>query len=117
MPVIAESRHTHTMLELRTLKTLALLIAVIVLLSLPGLFWPGYLDSPIGLLVAIPYLSIYLFHGIGIPGLLQNNGLCGWGWCAPTVFGWIFLLAFWLLVLWLIAYGLTRMRGGSGAAK
>lgn len=100
------------MLEPLTLKTLALLIGLLGLIALPGLIWPAYLDSPLGLLVTIPYLSIYLFHGIGVPGLLQNHGACGWGWCAPTVFGWVFLGVFWLLVLWWAAYGIARLRSG-----
>ena len=92
------------MLQPRTLKYLAALVAVLALLSLPALIWPGYLDSPIGVVLAIPYLSIYLFHGAGVPGLLQNDGLCGWGWCNPTAFGWAFLCVFWFLILWLIAW-------------
>jgi hypothetical protein len=97
------------MLQLRTLKFLAVVIAFFVLLASPGLVWPGYLDSPAGLIVAIPFLSIYLFHSIGIPGLLENQGACGWGWCAPTLFGWGFLCAFWLLVAWLLAWGLSGL--------
>jgi hypothetical protein len=96
------------MFQPRTLKFLAIFIAVFILLLLPGLVWPGYLNSPMGIVVAIPYLSIYLFHSIGIPGLLQNNGACGWGWCAPTIFGWIFLGVFWVLVVWLLAWVITR---------
>ena len=97
------------MLQPRTLKFFAAIIATLLLLSLPGLVWPGYLDSPAGLIVAVPYLSIYLFHKIGIPGLLEHNGACGWGWCAPTLFGWVFLCAFWLLIAWLLAWGLSSL--------
>jgi hypothetical protein len=95
--------------KLHTFKTFTAIIGIYILLLLPAQIWPGYLDSPVGLILAIPYLSIYLFHGIGIPFLLQNNGACGWGWCAPTVFGWIFLITFWLVVAWLIAAGSTRL--------
>ncbi len=97
------------MLQPRTLKFFAAIIAIFLLLSLPAVLWSGYLDSPVGLIVAVPYLSIYLFHKIGIPGLLANNGLCGWGWCSPTIFGWVFLVTFWLLVAWLLAYGLSSL--------
>ena len=97
------------MLQSRTLKFLAAVIAFFVLLSLPGLVWPGYLDSPAGLIVAVPYLSIYVFHKIGIPGLLEHNGACGWGWCAPTIFGWGFLCVFWFLIAWLLAWGLSGL--------
>lgn len=92
------------MLQTRTLKFLAALVALLLVLLLPGKFWPGYLDSPVGIVVAIPYLSIYLFHSIGVPGLLQHNGMCGWGWCPPTVFGWVFLGGFWGIVVWLLAW-------------
>ncbi len=98
-----------SMLHSRTLKFFAAIIAIFLLLSLPALVWPSYLDSPAGLIVAVPYLSIYLFHKIGIPGLLEHNGLCGWGWCAPTLSGWGFLFTFWLLIAWLLAWGLSSL--------
>lgn len=78
-------------------------LLIYLLLLLPGFVWPAYYDSPLGLLAAIPYLSIYIFHGIGIPFLLQHDGACGWGWCAPTPFGWIFLLTFWVFFVWVCA--------------
>lgn len=73
----------------RTLKFLAAFLAVFLLLSLPAFVGPGSFDSLLGRVLVIPYLSLYLFHKMGIPGLLQNNGLCGWGWCAPTLSGWL----------------------------
>ena len=102
------------MLQARTLKFLAAMIAGLILLALPGLAWPAYLDTPIGLIVALPYLSIYLFHSIGIPGLLQHHGACGWGWCPPSVFGWVFLCSFWLLIAWLLAWGLASLSAPDG---
>jgi hypothetical protein len=98
------------MLKPRTLKFLGVFIAAFIVLGLPALKWPHYLDSPLGLIVAVPYLSIYLFAGLGVPGLLQNGGACGWGWCAPTLFGWLFLGIFWLLVVWLLAWGAANFR-------
>ncbi|HWV19136.1 MAG TPA: hypothetical protein VNZ68_11230 [Rhodocyclaceae bacterium] len=79
------------------------------LLYLPAIVWPEYLNSPMGLLVAAPYLSIYLFNMLGIPGLLQNGGMCGWGWCAPSLFGWCFLAAVWLGASWLLACLIDRL--------
>ena len=105
------------MFKPRTLKFLGVMIATFVLLAAPALVWPGYLDSPIGLLVALPYVSIYLFHRIGIPGLLEHNGLCGWGWCAPTPLGVAFLIAAWLLIAWVMAWGLASMTGHSGHSR
>ena len=75
---------------------------------LPGAWFPGYLDSPIGVLAAIPYLSVYLFHALGVPWLLQNTGACGWGRCRPTPFGWSSLLRFWLGLAWGLARLLSR---------
>jgi hypothetical protein len=86
------------MFQPRTFKFVAAIIATFLLLCVPALLWPGYLDSPEGLVVAVPYLSIYLFHKIGIPGLLEHNGACGGGWCAPSIFGWVFLCTFGLLI-------------------
>lgn len=91
------------MFKPRVLKPLAIIIAVYFILLSPGLIWPDYLDTPVGLLVAIPFLSVYLFHRIGIPFLLEHNGACGWGWCAPTIFGWVFICVFWLIIAWLLA--------------
>ncbi len=97
------------MLKTRTFKILALLAAGYLLLLLPGFFWAPYFDSPAGLLVLVPGLSIYFFHKIGIPGLLEHNGLCGWGWCAPTLFGWALMLVFWVLLAWCIAWGIATL--------
>lgn len=91
------------MFKPRVLKTLAIIVIIYFLLLSPGLIWPKYLDTPVGLLVAIPYLSVYLFHGIGISFLLEHDGACGWSWCAPTVFGYVFIMVFWLLMAWLLA--------------
>jgi hypothetical protein len=96
------------MFERRTLQFFAAFVAGFALLSLPGLVWPGYLDTPIGIVVALPWLSVYLFHTLGIPGLLEHGGACGWGWCAPTAFGWAFTAIVWLLACWLLAWGAAR---------
>lgn len=103
------------MFQFRTCKTFAILIAILVVLLLPASIWPGYLDSPVGIVLAMPYLSIYLFHFIGIPGLLVNNGMCGWGWCAPTLFGWVFLCSFWLFIVWLLAWGIASLSDRSNS--
>ena len=66
--------------------------------------------------VMVPYLSVYLFNNLGIPGLLEHGGRCGWGWCSPTGFGWVFLIVFWIAVAWLIAWGLAHFTPQRGAA-
>ena len=79
---------------------------------LPGLWWPSYLDTAAGVLIAAPYLSLYLFDMLGVPGLLQNGGACGWGWCRPTWIGSIFTATVWLGVAWLAARGIAYMLAG-----
>lgn len=100
------------MLRSRTLKMMALIIACYLMLWVPSFFWSGYIDTPLGVIAISPILSVYIFHGIGIPGLLQHNGACGWGWCAPTFFGWVFVVSFWLLITWLIARFIVSVKEG-----
>ncbi len=95
------------MLKSLTLRLLALFVVGYLLLLLPGVYWPEYFDSPAGLLLLVPYFSIHIFHKLGVPGLLEHNGLCGWGWCSPTVFGVIFITVFWLTLAWALAWGLA----------
>src|SRR5512140_1239923 len=103
------------MLLPRTLKILAILLIGYALLAIPAYLGPSYLESMSSYLVIAPILSIYIFHKLGIPGLLEHNGACGWGWCSPTVFGWAFLILFWIGVAWLIAWGLARLTARSRA--
>ncbi|MBL0125796.1 MAG: hypothetical protein IPP88_25120 [Betaproteobacteria bacterium] len=93
----------------RTAKVFAIIVGVYVAALLPGLVWPQYLDTPIGVLAVIPYLSVYMFHSLGIPGLLQNAGACGWGWCKPTWFGWCFIATVGLGLAWLVARGIASL--------
>ena len=97
------------MLRPRTLKFLAVVLSLYGLLALPSFVWPAYAESPAGLFLLVPGLSIFLFHKAGVPGLLEHNGLCGWGWCAPTPFGWVFLVVFWLAVAWLFAWAVASL--------
>jgi hypothetical protein len=93
----------------RTLKILGALLAVFVLLGLPAYVGPSVLE-PIGVYVVIvPVMSIYAFHAIGIPGLLEHQGHCGWGMCSPTAAGYVFLVAFWVAAFWLVAWGLAYL--------
>jgi hypothetical protein len=97
------------MLQARTLKILAALVALYVLLALPAYVGPAFLEEPGATLLLFTYLSLHFFHYLGVPGLLEHDGLCGWGWCGPTLFGAIFLAVFWLAVAWLIAWALARL--------
>ena len=98
------------MLQPRTLKILAALLIGYVLLALPSWWWPAYVEAGGEYLVIAPILSIYFFHWLGVPGLLEHDGACGWGWCSPTAFGWAFLVLFWIGAAWLIAWGIAWLR-------
>jgi hypothetical protein len=102
-------------LSQRTFRIFLIIVGVYVLLWIPATFSSKYLDSPVGLIAAIPVLSIYLFNMLGVPGLLKNGGACGWGWCAPTVFGWFFAIIFWSIVGWLVAWGVASAFPGKSA--
>jgi len=93
----------------RTAGIFAVILAGCVLLALPAYVGPAFLEEPSSFFVLVPLLSVYFFHHIGIPGLLEHGGACGWGWCSPTAFGWIFLAAFWLGLIWLVAAGIARL--------
>jgi len=94
---------------LRTAKVFALLCVAQLVLALPGLRWPGYLDTPIGLLLVAPYFTAYIAHALGMPGLLEKGGACGWGWCAPSGLGWLVIGASWWAAWWGIASMVSRL--------
>ena len=60
-------------------------------------------------MVIVPVMSIYAFHAVGVPGLLEHQGHCGWGMCSPTAVGYLFLAAFWVAAFWLLAWGLAYL--------
>jgi hypothetical protein len=96
------------MTHARTLKTLAAVLGGYALLAAAGFLAPA-LQPVSAVLVLVPLLSVHLFHRIGVPGLLEHDGMCGWGWCSPTPLGWAFLLLFWLGAAWLAAWGIARL--------
>src|SRR5688500_15662905 len=102
-------RTTLPMLTLRTAKIFVGIWIAYALLSLPAWFGPAFLEGISSVIYFTPILTIYLFHWLGIPGLLQHNGHCGWGLCAPTVTGWVVLILFWVGVVWLVAWGIARL--------
>ena len=99
------------MFERRTLKIWALLAGTFVLLCVPAYVGPAFLEEASAMLALVPVLSIYLFHAIGVPGLLEHQGQCGWGMCSPTAFGFAFLAFLWLFAFWLAAWGLAYLSG------
>lgn len=99
------------MLRPRTLKILTVMLGGYGLATVPAYWGPSWLESISAYFVMAPLLSIYIFHAVGVPGLLEHNGACGWAWCSPTVFGWLFLGLVWLAIAWLIAWGAARLIG------
>jgi len=91
------------MLKPRTFKILATIIVSYGLLTLLAVLFP---QSPTSLLPLVPLLSVYVFHKLGVPGLLEHDGLCGWGWCSPTWLGWLIAAVAFLTAAWLFAWGL-----------
>ena len=77
-------------------------LATHLFLAAPGMVWPRYLDSPIGIVVVSPYFVPYILHALGVPGLLENNGACGWGWCPLTPAGWCAAIGVWILGAWFL---------------
>lgn len=100
---------TPAMLNPRTLKFLAALLAACALLAIPTYCGPAVLEPLSGRVVIVPLFSIFIFHKLGVPGLLEHDGACGWGLCAPTTLGLVFLFVFWLGVIWLLAWALARI--------
>jgi hypothetical protein len=92
----------------RTQRIFAALLAGYAVLALPAYVGPAFLEELSSVFVLVPLLSIYLFHKLGVPGLLEHGGACGWGWCAPTAFGWIAGALFWIGMTWLAAALLAR---------
>lgn len=85
----------------------AIVVATYALLVIPGFIWPAWFETPAFILVLLPILSVYFFHKLGVPGLLEHNGQCGWGMCSPTALGWVFMVVFWLGATWLLAWAIA----------
>jgi hypothetical protein len=82
-----------------------LLLAVRAIAPPGSLEWLDYLPLA-------GYLAVLLAHKVGVPGVLEHNGLCGWGMCDPAPFGWAIAAVFWFLTFallsWVFAWLLTR---------
>ncbi|MEO7860882.1 MAG: hypothetical protein ABIU05_10635 [Nitrospirales bacterium] len=91
------------MLRSLTFKILAALIAAYLLILAPALAWPGYLDSPSGLLVLIPFFTVHILNKAGVPGVLEHDGYCGWGICSPTPLGLVLSALLLLALAWIVS--------------
>jgi hypothetical protein len=96
------------MLARPTFTLFTALVASYVIIAAPAYLGPAALGEYSAVLVTPLVLSLYVFHRLGVPGLLENDGLC-WSWCGPTAFGLVFLALFWLALAWLAAWALARL--------
>jgi hypothetical protein len=97
------------MLRARTLKILGVLLLAYAVLLLPAYLGPPFAAERSFYLVLVPYASLHLFTRAGVPGLLEHEGYGGSGWCAPTAFGWMFLLVLWIAVAWVAAWAIAKI--------
>lgn len=107
------------MFERITVKVLLAIAVAYAGVWLPYVVWRGNVPADLSALYAVfgfaHVIPVYILNSIGIPGLLQNNGHCGWGWCSPTVFGYVVLVIFWVVVVWLFAWFVSNLtRAGKG---
>ncbi|MBK1875219.1 hypothetical protein FE848_18565 [Marinobacter sp. 1-3A] len=101
------------MFERSTIKILLVFLTVYAGIWLPYIVLqgnlPASLSAPYALLGFAQAIPAYILNSVGISGLIQNDGYCGWGWCGPTVFGYVVLSAFWVLVAWFIAWLISNL--------
>jgi len=101
------------MQNLRTAKIFVGVLIAYTLLSLPAWFGPAFLERISTYIYIAPILAVYVFHSLGVPGLLRHGGHCGWGFCSPTVTGWVVLVMLWAGVVWIVAFGIARLTSRS----
>lgn len=86
------------------------LVATYLIIASPAYLGPAALGEYSAALVSPVMLSLYVFHRLGVPGLLEDDGLC-WSWCGPSAVGVVLLIMFWLGAAWLAAWVLSRVLG------
>ena len=71
------------MFERTTVKVLLVIAAAYAGVWLPYVVWQGNVTADLSALYAVlgfaHVIPVYILNSIGVPGLLQNNGHCGWG--------------------------------------
>jgi hypothetical protein len=75
---------------------------------LAGWLWPGFGESFLGQLAAVPPFTVYLFEEMGIPGLTDRSR-CDWMWCRPTILGIVVTTLVWLAAAWGASLGIVRL--------
>jgi hypothetical protein len=97
------------MLKLKTIKFLALFMVFLTAISFFIVQHSALPGEPTSLLDGysiLLLLSGLFFTDAGIPGLIYGNS---WSDFGLTIFGWLFLSIFWLLVLWLFAWAAASL--------
>lgn len=92
------------------LTTCALLFAVRAIAPTGSVEWLDYL-------MLAGYVAVLLAHQVGVPGVLEHNGLCGWGMCAPTPLGWVVAAATWFFAFALLSWSIARVLTRIGRAR
>lgn len=93
------------------------IVTVHLLIVAAFLLWPSLHGTPLGWLALLPFLVVYLISMGGVPWLLIHNGACGWGWCSPSLFGWVVFAVLWLGLMWVVAGFLAWLLGRRKAAQ
>ena len=93
----------------RPWKVFGVMVAAYALLLVLGTLFSETLGPVAVVLAALPYFSVLLMHKAGLPGVLEHDGLCGWGWCMPTPLGWALAAVLWLALAWGLAWAISAL--------
>lgn len=83
-------------------------MVALALLSCCPAFFIGPEFTTANMPIVLPVYLMAVLLGKAIPGVLASG--CGWGWCAPTVFGWSLSILVWMGMAWWIAGRIVRWR-------
>lgn len=90
-------------------RIFAIIVGSYTLLLVLGTLFEETLGAVALVLVVVPYFSVLLMHKAGLPGVLEHEGLCGWGWCAPTPLGWALTAVLWLGLAWGLSLAIAAL--------
>lgn len=97
----------HTGSKVKIFIVMVITISVIVIPQIVSIIWhtplPSFLDAFYFLLFIVYSFPLFALNDIGVSGIITSNGNCGWGWCGPTMIGYLIITAFWIAALWIIA--------------
>lgn len=106
------------MFERTTVKVFFIIAITYLVIWLPYAVWQSDLPAGLEPLYAIlgfaHLIPIAVLSRLGIPGLLDNNGHnCGWGWCGPTILGYLVTIVLWTQAAWLLAWLISKLISGN----